>query len=79
MYFQILIKFSFRNLAYFEKDGTRHGYIFKEPEVMDLFIDEQMKDVTDRESKAKEETEQKMAANIIGLFKKTVEKKLNKS
>ena len=61
-------------MAYFEKDGTRHGYIFKEPEVMDLFIDEQMKDVTDRESKANEETEQKMAANIIGLFKKTVEK-----
>ena len=41
---------------------------------MDLFIDEQMKDVTDRESKAKEETEQKMKANIISMFQKTEEK-----
>ena len=66
--------FSFRNLAYFEQDGVRRGYIFKEPEGMDLFIDEQMKDVTDRESKAKEETEQKMKANIISIFQKTAEK-----
>ena len=41
---------------------------------MDLFIDEQMKDITDRESMAKEETEQKLKANIISLFQKRAEK-----
>ena len=70
----IFTRFSFRNLAYFEQDGERRGYIFKEPEGMDLFIDEQMKDITDRESMAKEETEQKMKANIISLFQKMTEK-----
>ena len=69
-----MTRFSFRNLAYFEQDGERRGYIFKEPEGMDLFIDEQMKDITDRESMAKEETEQKLKANIISLFQKTAEK-----
>ena len=70
----IFTRFSFRNLAYFEQDGERRGYIFKEPEGMDLFIDEQMKDITDRESMAKEETEQKMKANIISLLQKKSEK-----
>ena len=74
LYYSILTRFSFRNLAYFEQDGARRGYIFDEPEGMDLFIDEQMKEITDRESKEKEEAEQKKKAKFIKLFQKTAEK-----
>ena len=62
---------SFRTSAYFEQDGARRGYLFKEPEGLDLFIDEQLKEATEREIREKEESEQKLVSNVIKVLTKT--------